>query len=131
MLLILWGPLLAAAEGEGPRLDPLSGAHVAQMVLMLLLVLGLILLFAWLLRRMGRFGIGNRGAIRYLGALAVGQRERVVLIQVGETQLLLGVAQGRVSMLHRLESPIDIEQESAPFGVQLKALLQQQRGERR
>jgi flagellar protein FliO/FliZ len=44
----------------------------------------------------------------------VGQRERVVLIQVGSQQLLLGVAPGRVQTLHVLEEPISVGTASSP-----------------
>ncbi|WP_172600428.1 FliO/MopB family protein [Sulfurivermis fontis] len=43
-----------------------------------------------------------------LGGVPVGQRERVVLIQVGNKQLLLGVAPGRVQTLHVLDEPINV-----------------------
>ena len=36
----------------------------------------------------------------------MGARERVVLIQVGKQQMLLGVAPGRVQTLHVLDEPL-------------------------
>ena len=41
--------------------------------------------------------------MRVVSALSVGMREKVVLVQVGEEQLLLGVAPGRVNVLHQFE----------------------------
>ena len=96
-----------------------------QMTLGMLLVLGLILAMAWLLKRSGRFQMGAGGGLRVLGGLSMGSRERVVLIQAGETQLLLGVAPGRVQTLHVLEQPLQPQRvASGPgFAEQLGRLL--------
>ena len=40
----------------------------------------------------------------------MGPRERIVLLEVGETQLLIGVAPGRIQTLHVLASPVDVSQ---------------------
>lgn len=96
-----------------------------QLTLGMLLVLGLILAIAWLLKRSGRFQTGAGGGLRILGGLSMGARERVVLIQAGETQLLLGVAPGRVQTLHVLDQPLQ-PQHVAPgsgFAEQLSRLL--------
>ena len=74
---------------------------------------------------MGQFGGGNSQVIRYLGGIAVGQRERVVLIEVGGTQLLIGVAPGRVEKLHKLDTPIEVNTalSSSPFAQKLADLV--------
>ncbi|HED19781.1 MAG TPA: flagellar biosynthetic protein FliO [Gammaproteobacteria bacterium] len=78
-----------------------------QLTLGMVAVLGLIMGIAWLLKRSGRFQMTAGGGLRVLGGLSMGTRERVVLLQVGETQLLLGVAPGRVQTLYVLEQPLD------------------------
>jgi flagellar protein FliO/FliZ len=72
------------------------------MVLGLALVLGLVGAAAWLLKRLSALPGTGGGLIRVIGAAAVGQRERVVLVEVGETWLLLGVAPGQVRRLHTM-----------------------------
>jgi flagellar protein FliO/FliZ len=105
--------------------DPMAMTSLWQMTLGMLLVLGLILAMAWLLKRSGRFQMGAGGGLRILGGLSMGSRERVVLIQAGETQLLLGVAPGRVQTLHVLEHPLQPQRVgSGPgFAEQLGRLL--------
>ena len=77
---------------------------------------------------MGGLSSAAAGSLRVLGGLSMGTRERVVLIQVGETQLLLGVAPGRVQTLHVLEEPIPTSEASKPgkgnFAASLSAALQ-------
>jgi len=86
--------------------EPLGAANLLQLTFGLLVVLAAIVGSAWLLRRYGRLQSGVAGALRVIGGLSMGPRERVVLIQVGKQQLLLGVAPGRVQMLHVLDEPV-------------------------
>lgn len=79
---------------------PQLGASVMQMLFGLALVIGVLLACLWLLRRLSTPRGSQRMAV--LGATAVGPRERVVLLEVGERVLVLGVAPGRVSKLHDL-----------------------------
>ncbi len=94
---LVWGGVVQAAE-QVPM--GLSGAGVAQMLLGLVLVLGLILGAAWLLRRLApQRGMGGE-VIRLRGGLALGARERLVLVEVDKVRLLVGVAPGRVQTLY-------------------------------
>ena len=76
---------------------------IGQLLLVLLAlaaVIGMIFGAAWLARRYG--GVGMLGAstrMRTLAVTNVGQRERVVLLEVHGVQLLLGVAAGSVRTL--------------------------------
>ncbi|HKJ76808.1 MAG TPA: flagellar biosynthetic protein FliO, partial [Gammaproteobacteria bacterium] len=106
---VAWGAEQAdKAEKASPAMPPADVGSIAQVMVALLVVLALILGMAWLLRRVGGIQRGGSGAIRVLGGMSMGQRERVVLVQVGETQLLLGVAPGRVQTLHVLDKPVDV-----------------------
>jgi flagellar protein FliO/FliZ len=96
--------------------DPIAMTSLWQLTLGMLLVLSLILAIAWMLKRSGRFQVGAGGGLRILGGLSMGSRERVVLIQAGETQLLLGVAPGRVQTLHVLERPLQPQRAASGSG---------------
>ena len=86
--------------------DPLGAGNLMQLSLGLLVVLAAIVGSAWLLRRYGHMQSGVDGALRVIGGLSMGPRERVVLVQVGKRQLLLGVAPGRIQTLHVLDEPV-------------------------
>ncbi len=79
---------------------------ILQVGAALCIVLVLIVGGAWFMRRVGHFGNTVGRLMRVVGVLSVGSRERVVLIEVGGRQLLLGVAPGRVSTLHILEQTL-------------------------
>ena len=97
---------LQGAGRLGQAQDPMVMTSLWQLTLGLLLVLGLIVAIAWVLKRSGRFQMAAGGGLRILGGLSMGTRERVVLLQVGDTQLLVGVAPGRVQTLHILDKPL-------------------------
>ncbi|HBX36642.1 MAG TPA: flagellar biosynthetic protein FliO [Pseudohongiella sp.] len=83
-----------------------GASAVAQTVLWLMVIIGLILALAWVARRFsGATGFGGQG-MKVISALPVGNRERVALVQVGDKQLLLGVAPGNVNLLHVFDEPV-------------------------
>ena len=102
------------------------GGQLTQLVLGLLLVIGLIFVLAWLMRRVQRIGPGNGQVIELVGSRALGPRDRLVLVQVGEEQILLGLTPGRITPLHVLKTPVNVDQtESATpeFAQRLMELL--------
>lgn len=91
------------------NVEPLAGGSMAQVALGLLFVLSLIIGMAWLLKRVGGFSVAGNGALKILGGLSMGSRERVVLMQVGEEQILIGVSPGRIQTLHVLNKPVRVD----------------------
>jgi flagellar protein FliO/FliZ len=86
---------------------PSGIASLGQVTVALGLVLAVIFVAAWLLRRVRGFGKTGTGALDVIADLPVGQKERAVLIRVGTTQVLIGVAPGRVTTLHVLTEPVN------------------------
>jgi len=86
----------------------LAAPDTASSMLTVLLSLGLILggfiAVAWFARRYLP-GMGAQGAVKVVGTTAVGARERVVVVEVDNTWLLLGVGGGNVRLLHTLPKP--------------------------
>ncbi len=106
-------PRAFAAPPAAMSAPPVSMTGLGQVTLALLLVLAAVFAFAWLVRRMR--GLGNRvgGALDVLAEIPLGQKERAVLLKVGQTHILVGVAPGQVSTLHVLAEPIELKP-SAP-----------------
>lgn len=98
-----------------------------QVVLGLVVVVVAIVAMAWMIKRIGIIQTRASGALKLVGGISLSQRERLVVVQVGEQQLLLGVAPGNIAMLHVLAEPIDTAnpQTSSPGGFQekLQAIL--------
>jgi flagellar protein FliO/FliZ len=95
--------------------DPKVGKHVmantdaGSMILSLLMVLALIGVSAYVLKR---FNITQQqsGQLKVVASLSLGVKERIVVAQVGEQQLLLGVTPQQITLIKSLEEPIDSSQ---------------------
>ena len=70
-----------------------------QATLSMLLVVAALLAVAWVLKRVVQPRMPGGALLRVLSAVSVGPRERVVVVEAGETWLVLGVAPGRVSAI--------------------------------
>ncbi|SEM72729.1 flagellar protein FliO/FliZ [Pseudomonas sp. ok272] len=131
MLLVLPLSVMAAEPVATVATPAAAGSGVAgqltQLVLGLLLVLGLIFFLAWLLRRVQQAGPGAKGqVIEMIGSRALGPRDRLVLVQVGSEQILLGLTPGTITALHVLKEPVSVpstEQATPEFAQRLMELL--------
>lgn len=101
VLLSIAASTLGARDGAGP--SPLPGNEgLFTTALGLVFIIGLILAAAWVFKRLGGLPGGGHGLVRVLGGVSLGARERVVVVEVEGTRLVLGVAPGRVETLHVL-----------------------------
>jgi len=91
--------------------EPSQVATLASMLGGLILVLLLIFALAYLLRRFNLVPTTN-GVLKTIAVTSLGQKERLVLVQVGEQQYLLGVSSQQVSLIDKLAEPIHIESDS-------------------
>lgn len=92
----------------------------------LILVILLMVTLAWLFRRSGltRRLADSHGAIHLVASKSMGARERVVLIDVGEQRLVLGVTATQISCLATQARPADAAVTAAPAAASFPALLE-------
>jgi flagellar protein FliO/FliZ len=102
-------PLFAAPTTSAA---PSTGGGLLEVTLALLAIVALIAGLAWLMKRMRGFGIAGHDRIQVLGERAMGPKERCVLVRVGTTDILVGVASGNVTTLHVFPEGANTE---APF----------------
>ena len=135
-LLLSAGFVVLAANADelsAPVRQPakLASVDVLQWSLALLVVLGLFFLVIWLLRKSGSLGLINKGELAIVSGLPLSMREKLVLIRVGEKQLLLGVSAGRIDKLLELEGDQRLFQNQAEDqepGLFAKKLMQVMQG---
>jgi flagellar protein FliO/FliZ len=102
-----WSSLAYAADPVRPAYTPppataVSSGNIMQVVLSLLFVLGAIVLVAWILKRINMPQNVAGSGLKVISGVAVGQRERIVLVEVNDTWLVVGVAPGQVTALHTM-----------------------------
>ena len=125
---------LAAENAEPKKLtpamnDPMSSAYLTQLTVGLLIVILSIVVLAWVARRLNRFSASADGSMKVVGGLSMGTRERIVLVEVESTRLVLGVTPGRIQALHVMPQQQADEQDSnvAAFNEKLDSAMQAQR----
>lgn len=122
-----------------PPVDPLSSgdtligmAALGKTAAALALVIAIILLCTSLLKRWQQHRFDQGARLRIVGNTAVGSRERIVVVEVEDTWLVLGVCNGRISKLHERPAPANRtptpEQPPSRFSQRLANALAQSRG---
>ncbi len=125
-------PVMGAEASKIAAVEPLSrelvtSESVLQLAIGLGIVVAAILFVAWMLRRVGVVSMNN-GQLKIVAGLALGQRERVLLVQVGDShQVLLGVTQGGISKLGEFSEPVvRTEVSGGEFTQRLRGVLKGQ-----
>jgi flagellar protein FliO/FliZ len=102
----------SVVEPQLVKQAPEVGKHVmantdaGSMILSLLMVLALIGLSAFVLKRFNVTQQHN-GQLKVVASLSLGVKERLVVAQVGEQQLVLGVTAQQITLIKSLEEPLD------------------------
>ncbi len=123
--------LLAQAENQaGTPLEPISSPYLVKLTGGLVLIVVIIFLLAWLVKKFNLNQQSGSGLIRVVAGLSIGTRDRIVLLQVGEEQILVGLTPGRIEKLHTLAQPLDAPSEQAVSGA-FAAKLNRLMGERK
>lgn len=105
--------------------SPMGPGNLLQVVLGLGIVLALLLGGALVMKRIGRLPGLTDQAIKTVAAASVGTRERVVLLEVADSWILIGVAPGQVRALAtlpkgQLPAAADASTTPAPFAQLLQ-----------
>ena len=99
----------AVAQEAVPAVSPSSlftGDYLLQVIGSFVVVILLLVGVLVLLRRFNGVSSQMSGNMRVVSSVGVGQRERVVLLQVGEEQILVGVGPGNVRKIHAFDEPV-------------------------
>ncbi|OYY93277.1 MAG: flagellar biosynthetic protein FliO [Hydrogenophilales bacterium 28-61-23] len=131
---LAFAPAAVFAAAAPPEVST-SGA-LFQGLLGLLMVLAALAAFFWFLRRFSPGQSAAQGVVKVIGGVMLGPRERLVVVEVGDTWLLLGIGGGQVNTLHTLPRPEGYTpgvQDALPalipgFADKLKELLSKRQG---
>lgn len=123
--------LPVAAMAETTNTPGVSAGTYVQAMLALGLIVSLLLGTAWLARKVsGGRGFGQAG-MRVIGGLALGPRERIVLVEVADTWLVIGIVPGQIRTLHTLPKGDALPEGFAPANDKPFAQWLKQIAERR
>mgnify|MGYP000039977898 FL=1 len=105
-------PLYAAPEST-------ATAGLVQWLFSSLLVLGLIVVLAWVLKKSRLVPQIGRPDFKVLFTLPVGYKEKLMVVQAGEQQLLLGVTAQQISFLTEINPPLSANASAPVFAQHL------------
>ena len=133
-LLMFAGSAWGAQSDAAVPPSPLAAPQLMKMTVALSIVVVAIFGVAYLVQRFGRLPASGQGHLKVMSSLAVGPKERIVLLQVGKEQVLVGVTPSEISRLHVLTETIDPEAtarspQGQSFAQRLQATLKGQRYE--
>ena len=120
-----------AAPTVNAALPSSNASSLGQVTLALLLVLAAVFAAAWFMRRLRTLGSAGQATIEVVAQVALGARERAVIVKVGQTHVLLGVAPGRVNFLQQLpEGSVQVPEPSkaVPITTDFASLLRKSLG---
>ena len=76
-----------------------SAGSLMQTIFGLTFVLAMLALFAWAMKRFGPRPQAGAAGLRIVGALNLGGRERLMVIEIGDQWIVVGASPGRVNAL--------------------------------
>ncbi|MDO8843564.1 MAG: flagellar biosynthetic protein FliO [Methylicorpusculum sp.] len=106
VLMVFSIPGLAAENSQAAshlKARIVEPADLLQWGVGMLVVLAMFFACVWAMRKLTALTPGPAAKMRVLGGISVGMRERIVLVEVGKKQLVVGVAPGRIETLLVLE----------------------------
>ncbi|MGN6083488.1 flagellar biosynthetic protein FliO [Trinickia sp.] len=96
---------IASSVGAGTAVPSVGVGAVLQTLVGLAVVVALVFACAWLARRLGLQPSARGQLVRTVGGVSLGGKERVAVVEIGDTWLVLGAAPGNVRLLHTMPAP--------------------------
>ena len=122
---VLW--TVPAAAAPVTRAAPVGPGDVLSMGTGLILVIAAIVITGWLYSRTQKMRGAGGNLIRIVASQPLGTKERVLLLQVADKQLLVGMTSSQVQTLHVFDEPIAIDDvPNSGFAERLRAAVKGQ-----
>ena len=104
----------------------IDAADILSLVASMVVVVGLVVALGWMYSRFRLSGSGAGDAIKVIASRSMGAKERIVLIDVADQQLLLGVTAMQIQTLHTFGEPaikVQANVDSAGFANRLRSAM--------
>lgn len=112
--------------------QPVSSSSIMELTLGLIFVILLIFVIAWFIKRFSIFHPVASDQLKVVAGIHLGQREKIILVQVGEEQILVGLTATDIRTLHVLETPLAVQDNksamNSEFAKRLAGLMDNFKG---
>ncbi|WP_438864946.1 flagellar biosynthetic protein FliO [Neptunicella sp.] len=126
---LLGGLFLHSQNVFAQSASPTDASTYVSILLSMIVVLALIFGLGYVMRR---FNVTQTGSaqMKIVSSMALGNRERIMLIQIGDEQHLLGVTTQNINHLSKMENPVSPESGGEGFKDKLNQFMKHSRGTR-
>lgn len=107
-----------------------GGGELLGMGISMAIVVAAILLLGWMYSRSRLAGSGSSDVINIVASRALGPKERLMVVDVADQQLLIGMTSTAVQTLHVFDKPVEIPAQpviDGGFSGRLKAAVREMR----
>lgn len=126
LLLLAVDAVAVDVPAAKPGVVPLGGSQILSVGVSTLIVIGAIVLVGWMYSRARFTSRGPNDLINVISARPLGAKERLLLVEVGGKQLLIGMTSVQVQTLHVFDAPITTNETPAAavgFAQRLSAAI--------
>ncbi len=109
-----------------PAAPVIDASEIATLAISLVVVIAAILVVGWMYSRVRIGGGSGSGAIDVVASRALGPKERLMVVQVADQQLLVGMTSSQLQTLYVFDAPVVDGQRAVPntgFAGRLKSAL--------
>lgn len=123
---LAWSAAAAEDTTTSPGL-PVANSELLGLAGSLVLVIGAVVVVGWLYSRtQGLRGVAS-DVINVVAAQALGPKERIILVEVGGKQIVLGMTAQQVQTLHVFDEPVAASGQAEPvasaFAKRLRSVI--------
>lgn len=119
-------PTLGSAADTAAVAAPASPAGMLQVMIGLILVLGILVVIAWGMKKIGAGKPAGGGAIHIVGGINVGNRERILVVEVAGEWIVVGVTPTSITALSTMPKQEGMSlSPTMPIAKNFSAWLQQ------
>lgn len=122
------GAVAAEAGTTLPSAPGLGGGDVLQVGISMLFIVAVIVLLGWMYSRSRFVGGGSSDVIDIVATRALGPKERLLIVEVADQQLLVGLTATAVQTLHVFDKPVAVAKRPIAqpgFANRLRAAVQE------
>lgn len=104
----------------------IEGPDILSLGASMLIVIGTVVALGWLYSRLRFNGGGSGSVINIVASRGLGPKERLLLVEVGDKQLLVGMTAASVQTLHTFDRPVaagEVTGEAPGFADRLRAAI--------
>lgn len=123
-LCLLFNIEISTADVQKQTAKTITSGDVSTWAMALLIVLSIFFACIWALRKLNASTANSTEKMHVVGGIPLGLREKVILLQVGKKQLVLGITPGRIETLHVLEGDDCLSKEPTMTAVTTNGFAQ-------